>query len=48
MHFINSVLKDIWPGGKPEADSVINVLGDNLLAQVGYWSARSLDLRIRN
>ena len=47
MHFINTVLKDAWPGGKPEADSVLNVLGDNLAAQVGYWSARSLDLNLR-
>ena len=43
MHFINTVLKDIWPGGKPEADSAINILGDNLSAQAGYWCAREID-----
>ena len=32
-----------WPGGKSEADSWINILGDNISAQAGYWFAKYLD-----
>jgi len=32
-----------WPGGKPKADSVLNVMGDTLGAIVGWLSAYYLD-----
>ena len=42
MKFINGYLT-WWPGGKPFADSALNMLGDNLSAAAGYWSAHYLD-----
>ena len=32
-----------WPGGKPQADSFLNILGDNLSAAAGYWCGFYLD-----
>ena len=43
MDFINTNLNSWWPGGKPRADDLINVVGDNLSAVVGWWSALELD-----
>ena len=42
MDFINRNLT-WWPGGKPRADSFTNVVGDNLSAFLGYYSAYKLD-----
>lgn len=42
MAFINEYIT-FWPGGKPEADSWMNILGDNISAQAGYWCAKYLD-----
>ena len=42
MNFINENLT-WWPGGKPHADSFLNMVGDNVSAAVGYWSAYYLD-----
>ena len=42
MAFINTYIT-FWPGGKSEADSWINILGDNISAQAGYWFAKYLD-----
>ena len=42
MKFINTHLT-WWPGGKPKADSMMNILGDNLSAAAGYWCAYYLD-----
>jgi len=42
MKFINQYLT-FWPGGKPRKDEPINVLGDNLSAIVGWYSAKLLD-----
>ena len=42
MRFINTKLK-WWPGGKPRADSVTNMVGDQLSTMVGWWAASSLD-----
>ena len=42
MGFINQYLT-WWPGGKPYADSALNMLGDNLAAAAGYWCAHYLD-----
>ena len=45
-HLINKYLW-FWPGGKPEADALINVLGDNLSAIAGFLFARWTDLLYR-
>lgn len=42
MKFINKNLT-WWPGGKPRADSLTNIVGDNLSAAAGYWSGYYLD-----
>ena len=46
MHVINKYLT-FWPGGKPEPDEPINILGDNLSAAAGYWFARCVDKKLR-
>lgn len=43
MLFINTIFKDIWPGGKPYADSVVNSLGDSLAIGAGWLVAYYLD-----
>ena len=42
MRFINQHLT-WWPGGKPRADNIVNMLGDNLAAAAGYWCAFYID-----
>lgn len=42
MKFINQNIT-WWPGGKPQADSFLNILGDNLSAAAGYWCGFYLD-----
>jgi hypothetical protein len=42
MKFINETLT-FWPGGKPRADSFTNIIGDNISALLGYYSAYKLD-----
>ena len=42
MKFINENLT-WWPGGKPKADKMLNVLGDNAAALFGWWVASQLD-----
>ena len=37
MSIINSL--PFWPGGKAQADSWVNILGDNLFAVFGHWFA---------
>lgn len=43
MELINKI--PFWPGGKPEADSPMNILGDNISAAAGYWFAKAIDGR---
>jgi hypothetical protein len=43
IKFINENLKDIWPGGKPNADSYINILGDTFVFVIGWILAYELD-----
>ena len=43
IKFINENLKDIWPGGKPNADSYANILGDTLVFVLGWVAAYELD-----
>ena len=42
MRFINNYLT-FWPGGKPEADGIINSVGDTVGASVGWLCAKWLD-----
>ena len=42
MKFINETLT-FWPGGKPRADSLSNIVGDNVAALLGYYCAYKLD-----
>ena len=42
MKFINEVLT-FWPGGKPKADSLLNILGDNIAAIAGWYAAQFLE-----
>ena len=41
MKFINNLAW--WPGGKPHADSFVNIVGDNVTAFAGWWIASKLD-----
>tara|TARA_Y100000310_G_scaffold331842_1_gene406195 strand:+ start:529 stop:750 length:222 start_codon:yes stop_codon:yes gene_type:complete len=42
MGIINTYFK-FWPGGKPQADAILNNVGDTLGAIVGWVSAYFLD-----
>lgn len=42
IRFINEYVT-WWPGGKDRPDSLMNILGDNISANAGYWFARWLD-----
>lgn len=33
----------LWPGGKPKPDKLINIIGDNVGALLGWMSAKKLD-----
>lgn len=33
----------MWPGGKPKADSFMNIIGDNVFAYLGWFAAYWLD-----
>lgn len=35
MHIINTYFK-IWPGGKPSADTVVNIISDILISLLGW------------
>ncbi len=43
IRFINENLAGIWPGGKPRADSNLNIFGDNIFFGIGWIAARLLD-----
>jgi hypothetical protein len=44
IYIINKYFKDIWPGGKPSADTFTNsMLGDNFFAILGWVIAYYLD-----
>ena len=42
INFINNYLY-FWPGGKPKPDTIINIVGDNVGALLGWLSAYYLD-----
>jgi hypothetical protein len=43
MNIINNWLK-IWPGGKPYADTPLNMVGDTVFAALGWILAYYLDI----
>ena len=43
IYFINTYFKNIWPGGKPYADSYINIISDNLFGLLGWYVAYLVD-----
>lgn len=43
IRFINEQLSGIWPGGKPRADSTLNMIGDTIFFGIGWASAYALD-----
>ena len=43
MNFINTNLT-WWPGGKPRPDDLINVVGDNISAVIGWCVAAKIRL----
>ena len=42
MKFINTNIT-WWPGGKPRADDVVNMVGDTVSSMAGWWIASKLD-----
>ena len=47
MKIINENIP-FWPGGKPKADRLINIVGDNLSAILGWLTASAIDKRGKN
>jgi len=43
IRLINNQFAGIWPGGKPKADDLLNIIGDTLAFVVGWASAYHLD-----
>lgn len=43
MRIINTNFKNIWPGGKPESDSLKNSFGDVMFGMLGWWLASVVD-----
>lgn len=43
MAFINLKMTDVWPGGKPRADSLLNRAGDTGAFAAGWLIAEWLD-----
>ena len=42
IEIINKYLT-FWPGGKPRHDNILNILGDNIAAVLGWYSAYYID-----
>lgn len=42
IYFINKYMF-FWPGGKPRADSFVNILGDNISGILGWVVAKYID-----
>jgi hypothetical protein len=47
MFFINYYFP-FWPGGKTEADTLVNSIGDSIYAIIGYIIAKKLDEYYKN
>lgn len=49
INIINSLFKNIWPGGKEEADNFLNsMIGDNFFAILGWCIAYYFDKKYIN
>lgn len=42
MYIINNYVR-MWPGGKPQADSIINSVGDTIGILAGWFLAQIID-----
>lgn len=42
MSFINTYIT-MWPGGKPKADSLVNIVSDNVFSILGWFISRYAD-----
>jgi len=42
MNFINNYFT-FWPGGKPHADTLTNIIGDTVSISIGWFLARFVD-----
>lgn len=48
INFINTELKNIWPGGKNKPDTFLNsMIGDNFFAILGWCIAYYLDTKFK-
>lgn len=43
INIINTLFKDVWPGGKDYADSTLNTIGDGVFAILGWLFAWYVD-----
>jgi hypothetical protein len=43
INFINTHLKNVWPGGKDGQDSLLNSFGDNFFGILGWLIAYHID-----
>jgi len=43
MNVINNIFKGIWPGGKNNADTYLNIFGDTVSFTFGWILAQQLD-----
>lgn len=42
MYFITTFIP-FWPGGKPKADSLLNMISDNAFSLIGWFLSRFAD-----
>jgi hypothetical protein len=47
MGIINTYFANIWPGGKEHADLLINSIGDNFFASIGWLVAYYVDNELK-
>lgn len=43
IYIINQYLLWFWPGGKPKADSLENIISDQIFSSIGWIVAQQLD-----
>ncbi len=42
VHFIDTKLKPVWPGGKQKSDMLVNSIGDVFFGTVGWYVAQKV------